>query len=343
MKAAVLEKPGYLTVKEVPLQKCGPRDIILKVHACGICGSDVRNYKTGLRAAVALPVPGHEFTGTVTDVGNEVKRFKIGDLIAAAPDVSCGECYYCRRGWVNVCDNHRMIGVDWPGGFAEYVHLPEEVLSRGMIHHIPDGLSLDDAAMSEPASSVLASQAMAGVTLGSTVLIIGDGPIGCLHIEVARARGASRIIMAGLTRLKEAERFSPDLLIDAGKENTPEKVKKATGGLGVDVAICANPVAATQQQAVESVRKKGVVVLFGGLPKTSPMTSLDSNRIHYGEIQVIGSFSYRAEVHQQALEVIRGGFIDPKKYFTLKVSLDDINDGFAAALAGKALKVLVTP
>jgi L-iditol 2-dehydrogenase len=332
-----------MTVSDVELSACGPDDMIVKVHACGICGSDLRNFRAGLKANVGVQIMGHEFTGIVTETGPDVSRFKAGDRVAVAPDVSCGCCYYCRRGLVNLCIDHRMIGTHWPGGFAEYVHFPKVVLERCMIHAIPDGLSLDDAALSEPASSVLAAQENAHVGLGDTILIIGDGPIGCLHIETARARGASRIIMAGLTRLREAVRFGPDILIDAGRQDTVAEVLAATDGLGADVAIVATPVASTQGQAVRAVRKRGIVVLFGGLPKANPETTLDANLIHYGEISVIGAFSYPAYIHEKALATIATKQIHPEKYFNLTVGLDDIVEGFRAAAEGRALKVLVRP
>ncbi|HET6440109.1 MAG TPA: alcohol dehydrogenase catalytic domain-containing protein [Anaeromyxobacter sp.] len=343
MRAAVFEGPGRLLVREVDLASCGPRDVVARVHACGICGSDIRNFRTGLKAEVGAQVMGHELTAVVTEVGAAVERFRVGDRIAVAPDVCCGECFYCRRGLVNLCLHHRMVGTHWPGGFAEYLHLPEVVLSHGMVHHVPAELSLDDAALSEPASSVIAAQENAGVGLGDTVLVIGDGPIGCLHLEVARARGAARVILAGLARVHEAERFAPDLLVDAGKTDTVEAVRTATGGLGADVAIVATPVAQTQAQAVRAVRKRGKVVLFGGLPKQAPETTLDSNLIHYGEIVVMGAFSYPAHVHQKALATIAAGRIHPAMYFNLVVGLDQVLEGFQAAAEGRALKVLVKP
>ena len=343
MKAAVFEGPERLVVREVTLAPCGPHDIVVKVHACGICGSDVRNFRTGLKDGIGPQILGHEFTAVVTEAGAAVRRFTVGDRVAVAPDVSCGACHYCRRGLVNLCLEHRMVGTHWPGGFAEYAHLPEVVLSRGMVHHVPEGLSLDGAALSEPASSVIAAQQRAGVGLGDTVLVIGDGPIGCLHVEVARARGAARIILAGLARLEEARRFAPHVLIDAGRQDTVAEVLAATGGLGADVAIVATPVAATQAQAVKAVRKRGHVVLFGGLPRAAPETTLDANLIHYGEIVVTGAFSYPAWVHEQALATIAAGQLHPELYFNLVVGLDEVAEGFRAAAEGRALKVLVKP
>ncbi len=343
MRAAVFEGLETLVVRDVPVEKCGENDIVIKVHACGICGSDIRNFRTGLKDGIERQIMGHEFSGTVVEAGKDVSRYRIGDRVAVAPDVSCGVCYYCRRGWVNLCTNHRMIGTHWPGGFAELCHFPGYVLDHGMVHKVPDGVSLRDAALAEPASSVIASQESAGVTLGETLLIIGSGPIGCLHIEIGRARGASRIIVVGRRRLKQAEQFGPDLLIDARKQDVVAEVRKATDGMGADVAICANADVSTQKIAVEAVRKRGRVVLFGGVPKDQPMTSLNSNLIHYNEISVIGSFSYAAFVHEQALSAIRSGQIQPQKYFNFNVDLDHIVDGFSAAAEGRVLKPLVFP
>ena len=343
MKAAVFKGPENIVVEDVELSHCGPDDIILNVYACGLCGSDVRNYRSGLRHGVKEQIMGHEFTGIVTETGKNVKHLSKGDKLAFTPDVSCGECYYCKRGWVNLCENHRMLGTHWPGGFAEYVHIPGFVLKRGIYNHIPEGVSLEGAALSEPATSVIASQERACVGLGDSVAIFGDGPIGCLHAEVARSRGVSTIIIIGLSRLKDAKQFNPDLLIDAGSEDPVKKVRSFTNNFGVDIVVCANPVASTQEQAVEIVRKRGRVVLFGGLPKTNPMTSLNSNIIHYNELEVVGAFSYEMRMHSKSLEAIKIGALHPEKYFNKTVSLDNIEEGFRAAISGEALKVLVKP
>jgi len=237
-----------------------------------------------------------------------------------------------------------MLGTHWPGGFAEYVHIPEFVLRRGFIHHVPEGLSLEEACLSEPASSVIASQERANLGLGDSILILGDGPIGCLHIETARANGASKIIISGRMRRKKlVESFEPDLYIDAKTEDVADDTREFTGGLGVDLAVCANPVTDTQEQAVESVRKRGRVVLFGGVPKTGPMTSLNSNIIHYDELEIVGAFSYEPRHHIKALEAIRTKALHAEKYFNKTVNLENIVEGIMAAKSGKVLKVLVKP
>lgn len=343
VKAAVFEDLERIVVKQVPDPDLTEGSIIVKVEACGLCGSDVRNFHSGLRSSIKGQIMGHEITGAVVKVDKAVNRFSVGDRVAIAPDVSCGACDYCRRGWVNLCTAHRMIGTHWPGGFAQFIHLPDEVLGHGMVHRMPEGLSFDDAALSEPASSVLASQERAGVGSGDTVLVFGDGPIGCLHLEVARARGAARVIVVGLKRLGQVRSFSPDFLIDAASQDPVSEVMKITGGSGADIAISATPAAKTQAQAVEAVRKRGTVVLFGGLPKSDPMTTMNANLIHYNEITVMGAFSYPAAMHEKALMVIRQGQINAKKYFTMTVPLEGVVDGIKAAESGVALKVLVKP
>lgn len=197
--------------------------------------------------------------------------------------------------------------------------------------------------MAEPASSVIACQEYNNVSLGDTVVIIGDGPIGCMHIEVARARGASRIIMVGLARLESAPQFGPDCIIDSARQNPVEEVLNITGGLGADIVICAAPVASIQEQGVEMVRKRGRVILFGGVNRNNPMTSLNSNLIHYNEITVAGAFSYPATGLQKALKMIAEKRISAEKYVTRTVSLYEIPEGIACAEQGKALRVAVLP
>jgi L-iditol 2-dehydrogenase len=344
LKAAIFRDIEHIQVQEIENPKCDPDGTIVNVKACGLCGGDIRNYHVGLKGGVKNQIMGHEIAGIVAEVGPAMTRFKVGDHVAIAPDVSCGHCFYCQRGLVNLCVNHRMIGTHWPGGFAQFIHLPKDVLDHGMVHRMPDGLTFAEATLAEPASSVIAAQINANVGLGDTVLIIGDGPIGCFHIEVARARGASKVIMVGLTRLHIVTAFEPDYLINSATQDPVAEVLKITDGLGADVAIIANPVAKTQEQGVEAVRKRGKVVLFGGVPKTNPMTTLNSNIIHYNELTVLGAFSYPAYINEMALRVIRDGYITASKYITKIVALEHlVDEGIKAAEAGEALKVVIDP
>jgi L-iditol 2-dehydrogenase len=344
MKAAVFEGVEKISLRNVPIPTCEKEGILVRVEACGICGGDIRNFHNGLRAGVKEQIMGHEIAGVVVKVGRDKpSRFRIGERVAIAPDVSCGECYYCRRGLVNLCARHRMIGTHWPGGFAQFLYLPDEVLQHGFIEPIPENLSFEEAALAEPASSVLACQEVNNIKLGDTVVIIGDGSIGCLHIEVAKARGASRVIIIGKRKLELAAEFGPDYSINALTQNPVEKVKKITNGLGADIVICANPVADTQEQAIEMVRKRGKVILFGGLPKNNPITTLNSNLIHYNELMIIGSFSYPSTGLEDALKMIATGQISAAKYVKHRVSLENVVEGMKYVKDGRTLKVLVKP
>lgn len=343
MNVAFFEQPERIVLKEVQIPECENDGMLVRVEVCGICGSDIRNYHSGLKGDIKQQVLGHEIAGVVVEAGNEVSKFKLDDRVAITPDVSCGHCYYCTKGWVNLCTDHKMLGTHYPGGFAQYIYLPAIVLRRGILNHIPNELTFEHAALSEPLSSVIACHENNNIGFGDTVVIIGDGPIGCMHIEAARAKGVSKVLLVGLTKLDFAKRFDPDYIIDAGTQKPVEEVMKITEGLGADIVIIANPVADTQQQGLEMLRKRGKMILFGGVSKTNPITHLNSNLIHYNEISVIGSFSYTSSIHYRALEFIKDKKLSSEKYIDKFVGLDEVGLGIEYAEQGEALKVIVKP
>jgi L-iditol 2-dehydrogenase len=348
MRAAFLVAPRTLELRDVPDPVVPPDGLLLEVKACGVCGSDLRRWREGPPAA-AVPaggiVPGHEIGGVVVEVGADVTRYALGDRLAVAPDIHCGACYYCQRGLYNLCDKLHFLGVTpgYPGGFAERILLTSEVLDRGVVHAMPDGLSFAEGALAEPCSSVLASHADAGTSLDDTVVVIGAGPIGCIHIAVAKACGARVIVsQRSAARREMARAFGPHAVIDPTAEDVVARVRELTAGVGADIVICANPVAETQTQAVEMVRKGGRVVLFGGLPKANPLVTVDANRIHYGEIQFVGSFSYHPTFHALALDAICRKLIPSVLLITHRFPLDRVAEAFHTADSGQGLKVMVT-
>lgn len=344
MKAALCTGPRTIELREVPDPIPSDHDIILEVCSCGICGSDIRRWKEGPPSGIDGLIPGHEASGVVIQVGKNVKDFKEGDRLAIAPDIHCGRCYFCLRGKFNLCDELKFIGITpgYPGAFAEKLRLTEEVLRHGIVHRIPPGLSFSHAALAEPCCSVISCHKKLGDMLNTTIVIIGAGPIGCLHVVLAKACGA-RVFVSQRSekRRKFVERFHPDAIVNPVDEDVVSRVRGLTNGLGADVVICANPVAETQTQAVEMVRKAGKVILFGGLPKADPMVTIDANRIHYGEIQLIGDFSYHPIVHQLALELLERHVIPADQIITHTYALDRIDEAFHAAAAGEGLKVMV--
>jgi L-iditol 2-dehydrogenase len=345
MKSAFLTGPKKLEIRDIPELVAPDDGLVLQVRACGICGSDLRRWNEGPPDGADSIVPGHEAAGVITEAGRKVAGFSVGERLAIAPDVHCGRCYYCKRGMYNVCDKLCFLGVTpgYPGAFAEKMVLSGEVLTNGIVHKMPEGLSFLHAALAEPSCSVLALHQKIATGLGETVVVMGAGPIGCLHVVVARARGASVIVSEpSEQRRKMVCRFGPDAIIDPNNEDLAARVRKFTNNVGADTVICANPVAQTQTKAVEIVRKKGKVILFGGLPKTNPMVTLNSNIIHYGEIEVMGAFSYHPTIHQLALNLLDRKVIPAELLITHTFALEDIEEAYKTAASGEALKVVVT-
>lgn len=343
MKAAFIVGPKKFEIRQVNKAQPGHKDLVANVKACGVCGSDLRRWKEGPPEPY---VPGHEIAAEVIYVGNELEQFSVGDRIAVAPDIHCGKCYYCRHALFNLCDNLKFLGITpgFPGGFAEQILLTDEVLNLGIVHKIPEDMPYEHAAVAEPCSSVLACHQQAGTSIGDIVLVMGAGPIGCLHTAVAKARGAKVIVSEpSEVRREIAKSFEPDFVVDPFNEDLLQITKQVTSGLGVDIAICANPIPATQTQAVEIVRKRGKVILFGGLPKSNNMVPYDGNLIHYNEISILGSFSYHPDFHGLALDALAQNVISAEKIISKTYSLENIDEAFNLASSGDALKVLVKP
>ncbi|PID86131.1 MAG: hypothetical protein CSB13_04545 [Chloroflexi bacterium] len=344
MKTAVFRGPGNLAVEEMPTPAVPTDGLLLKVMACGICGSDLRTYQHGMRSDNKWQILGHELNGVVAEVGAEITDYQVGDRLAVAADVSCHDCYYCDRAQYNLCENWKLIGAHYPGGMAEYMLLPVDILRRGIVHRIPDNLSHIEAALAEPMAGILASHHNVGLELGETVAIIGAGPIGCLHVEIAKARGARPfIIEMNPQRLEAAKTLGVEAAILADGRDVIAEIRALTSGYGVDVAITAAPSGVAQTQAVQMVRKRGRVVLYGGLPKTKPTAELNTNIIHYDELTVLGAFSYHPRFHQLALEMLSRGQIQTDKIITNTYPLDDVVKAFESAKAGQEIKAIITP
>jgi len=344
MKAAYFIAPETLELREVPEPEVPEDGLLLEMKACGICGSDIRRWREGPAPGGRGVVPGHEASGIVCGVGRRAGGFAEGDRVAIAPDIHCGECYFCRRERYNLCDNLKFIGITegYAGGFAEKLALTGEVLQNGIVNRIPEGLSMTHAAVSELCCSVIATHEKVGTGQGDTVVVIGAGPAGCLHVALAKSRGARVIVLeVSDVRRELTARFGPDLVLDPSSGEVVSAVRDHTGGIGADLVICANPVSKTQALGVEIVRKGGKVVLFGGLPKANPMTVLNGNLIHYGEIEVVGSFSYHPRFHPIALALLAEGKLPVERLITHTFTLDRINEAYRTAAGGEALKVVI--
>jgi L-iditol 2-dehydrogenase len=346
MKAIVYYGPGDVRVEQLPEPSCGDEELLVKVDACAVCGSDLKTQKHGNPRMKAPLTMGHEFTGLVQKVGSRaVGGFAVGDRIVMATSVSCGECQYCRRGWPNLCAHVAPMGFRYPGGMAEYVVIPARALNNGHVIRTPSDLAPEHAALSEPVSCAVNSLEQSGLEQGDTVLVLGAGPMGLMNACVARSAGAGKIVLSEINdrRLAQAEGLGCDVLINPAKEDLGKRVMAETNGLGADVAIVAAPAAAPQQQAVHLVRKRGTVILFASLPKGGGTIEVDSRAIHYGELRVVGTSDSAPWHVEKAVGLLSSGAVPAEKLATHVLPLDEIHEAFRLMESGEALRVVLKP
>jgi len=346
MKAAVLESLDNIVVKEIPTPKCDVNDILVKVKACAVCGSDIRIVHSGNNRVEFPQTLGHEMSGEVVEVGNHVTKFKPGDRVAIGADVPCGDCVFCKAGIGNNCQINYAMGYQFAGGFAEYVLLNQTVVNYGPVQKIPDHVSFDEAALAEPLGCVLNALELTPVKLNDVVVLIGAGPIGMMLCEVAKKMGASKVILINRSqpRLDIAQKLGvADVYVCGANEDIIERVLAETEGLGADVIFTSCPSPQAQVDAVNMAKNRARINFFGGLPKNNSMVTLDTNIIHYKELFVSGAHGAMPIHHQQAVDLIATGKIDVKKFLTHSFKLDDINEAFKTAENHSGLRVVVNP
>jgi L-iditol 2-dehydrogenase len=346
MQAVVYHAPGDIRAEQVPAPTCGDDELLVTVDACAVCGTDFKSYKHGNPRIRAPLVMGHEFTGLVREVGPRAEGgFAIGDRVVMATSLSCGACFYCRRGWRNLCVDLSPMGFSYPGGMAEEVAIPGLALRGGHVVRVPGELPATSACLAEPVSCAVNALAHTELQPGETVLILGAGPLGLINACVARALGAGKVILSEINplRLKQAEAFGCDRLIDPGKEDLAAIVAAETDGLGADMCVVAAPAAAAQEQAVALVRKRATIVLFASLPKGQSEITVDSRPIHYGELRVVGTSDSAPHHVEKAVELLASGAVPGKKLATHTLPLDEIQRAFELMATGEALRVVLSP
>lgn len=341
MKAANLLAPKTLSYQEVPDPDCPKDGLVLQVHACGICGSDLRTYEGGSSYAQYPAILGHEITGEIVE--SQHPAFPVGQILAVAPVTPCGSCYYCQRGMQNLCENLKMIGIaaGIQGGFADYLPLTAEILEKGCVEILPKGIDNIPTVLAEPASSCLCCQENAGVSLGDKVLIIGAGTLGCLNGTVARLRGASEVLLAEPSpdKVQLARSVGFDSIVEefSSHQAVKDAVMERTAGRGMDVVITACPSAQAQADALTLAQKRGKVIFFGGLPKEA-LPQINTNIVHYKEVTIYGANAYHPRHFRMALELVLKNKIEAQKYITKRYPLSRIEDGFNDMKKGIVLK-----
>ena len=345
MKVARLHAPGDLRVEDAPVPDAGPGELTIRVRSCATCGTDAKIFHHG-HHHISLPrVLGHEIAGEVAEVGSGVHDWSPGDRIQVIAAIPCGICGYCRRGQETVCENLESMGYQYDGGFAEFMRVPHRVLDRDGVNRIPGPVPFEEASLTEPLACVLNGQEIAHVGEGDVVVILGAGPIGCLHVRLARARGAATVILADVNRgrLDLAARAQPDALIESAKEDPVDAVRKLTDGRGADVVVTATGAGQAQEQALEMAARRGRVSLFGGLPRDNPVIRFDSNLVHYQELFVLGAYGSAPHHNREALELISSGAVPVGDLITHRLPLDGVHQAIDTVTKGEGLKVVIEP
>jgi L-iditol 2-dehydrogenase len=345
MKSVRYYGPKDIRIDEIPVPEIKSDELLVKIEACAVCGSDLKSFNVGNPRLKPPIVMGHEFTGTIVEAGSEVSAYAINDKIVMATSVSCGDCLYCKKGWTNLCVNLAPMGFYFNGGMAEYTVIPSRAIKNGHVVKVPNGLKADFASLAEPLSCAVNSIDKCDIQKGDTVLIMGAGPMAILNACVARYEGAGKIIMTEINeaRLEQAAGFDIDLLVNSAKEDVQEIVLNETNGMGADVVIVAAPAAQPQEQALSLVRKNGTVNLFASLPAGQSNLTLDSRLIHYNEIKLTGSSDSTAKHVEKAVEMLSDEKFPSAKIATHVLSLDDIHEAFDLMISGEALRVILKP
>jgi L-iditol 2-dehydrogenase len=346
MRAAVLQDLGRIVVEEAPTpEDVGDEEVLVRVRACAVCGSDVRIFRHGNPRVTPPAIIGHEIAGEVVKVGAAVAKFEPGDRVATGADVPCGVCEWCARDMCTNCATNYALGYQFPGGFAQYLRLNATTVRYGPVHHIPEGLSFEEATLAEPLACCLNGLERAAFRPGESLVIIGAGPAGCLMADLAKALGAGRVILAqrSLKRLEVAKHSRADALVSTTEEDLRERVRQETGGEGVDIAVVACASVEAQEQAPHLLRNRGRVNFFGGLPRGSRPAHVDSNLVHYKELCLTGSHGSTPHQHRVALGLIGSGQVKVGYLITHRFPLDQVEEALRVVEEREGMKVIVAP
>ena len=339
MRAAVYYRNDDVRLEEMPVPEIGPGELLLKVSMCGICGSDVMEW---YRIRKAPRVLGHEVVGVVKEGGEGVEKYKLGDRVFVSHHVPCNACRHCLRGEHTACETLHSTNID-PGGFAEYARVPAINVDRG-VFPLPEDLTDEEGVFIEPLGCVLRGQEKLGILHGDTVLVLGSGVSGTLHIQLARSKGAANVLATDINeyRLRSAKRFGADTVIDAA-EDVPRLVREHNEGNGADHVIVSTSALSAIEQAFRCVNDCGKVLLFAPAPPGVELP-LDLNDLWSRQVTITTSYAASPADLAAALELIRAGEIEVQSMVTHKLGLADAGLGFnLVAEAGDSLKVIVEP
>jgi len=311
MTAAVLYGKERLRIEQVEVPGISKGDVLVRVRAALTCGTDVKVFRRGYHARMIQPPSlfGHELAGDIVAMGDNVTGFELGERVVAANSAPCGECFYCKRGQDNLCDDLLFNN----GAYAEYIRIPERIVKKNM-YQMPAHVSYQDAALVEPLACVLRGLEETGLKAGDTIAVIGLGPIGMMFVRMAKAVYNARVIAIGrrATQLERARAMGADeVIVNSDGADVSGPVHEMTGGRGADVVIEAVGLPEVWQLAVQLLRRGGVVNFFGGCPSGTHL-NLDTSLLHYSELTCKASFHHTPELIRKALDIVGRGYISAK-------------------------------
>lgn len=347
MKAYIMDVNRNLVIADMPEPDRTSDNIVMRIQSASICGTDIRAFTKGNPKIEPPRIMGHECAGEIVHCGETLSEygFSVGDAVTIAPAIGCGKCWPCSTGHTNMCDNLKTIGFQFEGAFTQLIAIPKQAVVMGNVIKLPESVDYDTATLLEPAACALSAQKYLNISEGDYVLVYGAGFIGCLHAEMAFLSGAAKVMIVEPSEKRGSqitEKIPGAIWINPVTQNTGDEVLKITEGRGANVVITATSVSSVHEEAQIVASKMGRISLFGGLAGESK-GFLDSNLIHYKELQVFGAHATSPSVMREVLVLVQNGSLNLKKYIEKTVTLEKIEDAFIALRDEHIMKVVVHP
>ncbi len=342
MLAAKFHGIEDIRVQEVPSPQVGLGEVLVRTRVACICTSDLEAYRLGHKKLAdycpdtrATRTPGHEFAGDVVEIGPEVKGISEGTRVAIAPNYGCGKCRFCREGIYPLCPERRTIGLDVDGGFAEYVKIPKEAVDQGVVCAFSENLPYEEAALNEPLACAYNGLMRCNIQPGEVVLVAGGGPVGMMHVVLAKLRGAKKVIVAEQSgdRQETARKFGADAVVNPMDKDYVDAVRKLTDDRGADVIIIACGAPKAQEMAPSLAATQGRINFFGKVPVDKQIIGLNSNLVYSKELSIYGAYGSRPAHFAITLSLLDSRKIDLSGLISRRFSAKEIPEAYNSALA----------
>ncbi len=347
MKALVYHKINDLRLEERDIPEINENEALIRIRAAAICSTDLRIKAHGHRdiSEGSTRILGHELAGEIVEAGRKVRSLKPSMRVAIAPGIGCGNCRHCRCGMHNLCSDHNILGLGLDGGFAEYMRIPEQFISRGNILNLPDSMSFEVGSLIEPLGTVFTGAEACRIKPSDIVLIIGAGPIGIMHMMIAKVFGAQKVIVSEILRSRrdQALGFGADHVIDPAREDLKKILPDLSYGRGPDVIIIAAPSPEAQELSLELVALGGHINFFGTLPADRQVISINSNLIHYKRINIVGTTGSNVANYRRAAELLISKRLDISALISNTLPLEQAGEAFIKILSKEVYKIVLVP